>query len=208
MRASWVSSSTPTSTGRRVVIVTAADIPGDNIIASIKADQPVLVDRRDPPSRGAGRPAGGARPGDVARRQAGRPAPHPASAAGLRPARVRASEFAHYEVGTVTWRRRSRPPTWSSRATYRVGHQEQLYIENQGMIADPAGRRRRHGPRLAPMPLLRPPGTQAGARPQRQPGGRRSRPRPEAASEARRSTPRSWRSMRRCWRASPGTRCA
>ena len=45
---------------------------------------------------------------------------------------------------------------------YRTGHQEQLYIEHNGMIAVPGGRRR-HGPRLAAVPVLRAQGADAAA---------------------------------------------
>ena len=46
---------------------------------------------------------------------------------------------------------------------YRVGHQEQLYIENNAMIAVPDRGRRRHRPRLAPVPVLRPHGAASAA---------------------------------------------
>ena len=89
---------------------------------------------------------------------------------------------------------------------YRVGHQEQLYIENNAMIAVPGRGRRGHRPRLAPVPVLRPHGAQAGARPRRPPGARSSRPRPAAGSAARRSTRRSSRSTPRSSRCKPGAR--
>ena len=47
---------------------------------------------------------------------------------------------------------------------YRVGHQEQLYIENNAMIAVP-GEDGVTCPRLAPVPVLRPQGAQARPRP-------------------------------------------
>ena len=70
--------------------------------------------------------------------------------------------FAAYEHRAGRPRRRaSPPPTSILEGEYRVGHQEQLYIENNAMIAVPARGRRRHRPRLAPVPVLRPQGAQA-----------------------------------------------
>lgn len=122
-----------------VVVVTAADIPGDNVVESIKSDQPILV------------PLGG----EI--RHHAEPlaliaAPDKAT---LREARKRA----HARTTPL-------PPTFDPEASdhtfaqytiehgddldaafagadlivegeYRVGHQEQLYIENNAMIAEP-----------------------------------------------------------------------
>jgi CO/xanthine dehydrogenase Mo-binding subunit len=123
---------------KRVVVVTADDIPGDNVVSLIDDDPPVLV------------PIGG-----EIRHQA-EPcvliaAPDRAT---LREARLHVTlrterlpavfdplesdvEFAHYTVA------QGDPDTAMAAAdlviegTYRVGHQEQLYIENQAMIAVP-----------------------------------------------------------------------
>ena len=123
-----------------VVVVTAADIPGDNIVSSIKADQPILV------------PIGGeiqhhaeplallaaAGPGDAARRAPRRARPHGAAPGGLRSARCGARLRGLRP-------RRGRPGGAFAAADlvlegeYRVGHQEQLYIENNAMIAVPSG---------------------------------------------------------------------
>jgi len=122
----------------RVVVGTADDIPGENIVSLIDDDQPVLV------------PVGG-----EIRHQA-EPcaliaAPDRATLAearrhvALRCERLPAvfdplkseTEFVHYTV------ERGNPAAAMAGAqlviegTYRVGHQEQLYIENQAMIAVP-----------------------------------------------------------------------
>ena len=91
---------------------------------------------------------------------------------------------------------------------YRVGHQEQLYIENNAMIAVPTDGRRRHRHGLAPMPVLRP--RRAQARPRHRRPARRgsSRRRPAAGSVARRSSPRSSRSTPRSSPARPSARSA
>ena len=122
----------------RVVLVTADDIPGDNIVSLISDDQPVLV------------PLGGeiqhhAEPLVLIA------APDKAT---LRAARqsisVRtesleavfdplASEhvFAHYEIATGDLDEGFAQADVILEGTYRVGHQEQLYIENNAMIAVP-----------------------------------------------------------------------
>ena len=122
-----------------VVLVTAADIPGENVVSLISDDQPVLV------------PVGGeirhhAEPVALLA------APDRAT---LREARRRirlrtdplepvfdplASEqvFAHYELvkgGDVEAALAAAEVVLEGE--YRVGHQEQLYIENQAMIAVP-----------------------------------------------------------------------
>lgn len=122
-----------------VVVVTAADIPGDNIVSSIKSDQPILV------------PVGG-------RIQ------HHAEAlvliAALDRATLRAARralrvttealpavfdplssehvFAAYELATGDPDRAFAAADFILEGEYRVGHQEQLYIENNAMIAIPS----------------------------------------------------------------------
>ncbi len=122
-----------------VVVVTAADIPGDNIVSSIKSDQPILV------------PVGGE-------------IQHHAEALALIAAPDRGTLRAarrHLRVRTeplpavfdplesdhvfATYARRCRPTSMARspaadlilEGEYRVGHQEQLYIENNAMIAVP-----------------------------------------------------------------------
>jgi CO/xanthine dehydrogenase Mo-binding subunit len=121
-----------------VAVVTAADIPGDNIVSLISDDQPVLV------------PIGG----EIQHHAEPLILLAAANREQLRAARrgitVRteslaavfdplASEhvFAHYEIdaGDVTAGLAAADIVLEG--TYRVGHQEQLYIENNAMIAVP-----------------------------------------------------------------------
>jgi CO/xanthine dehydrogenase Mo-binding subunit len=123
---------------KRVVVVTADDIPGDNVVSLIDSDQPVLV------------PFGG-----EIRHQA-EPCALIAAAdrATLREARrhVRLRterlpatfdpmksdhEFAHYTVEAGDASAAMNEAVVVIEGVYRVGHQEQLYIENQAMIAVP-----------------------------------------------------------------------
>ena len=123
---------------RRVVVVTADDIPGDNIVSLIDEDQPVLV------------PVGGeirhqaepcaliAAPDRATLRAARRHI-------SLRTERLPATfdplksdqEFAHYTVENGDAAAAMATAALVIEGTYRVGHQEQLYIENQAMIAVP-----------------------------------------------------------------------
>src|SRR5688500_18037177 len=123
---------------KRVVLVTADDIPGENVVSLIDDDQPVLV------------PVGG-----EIRHQA-EPcalvaAPDRATlAAAKRHVRLRTerlpavfdplaseTEFAHYTVERGDAASAMAAAELVIEGTYRVGHQEQLYIENQAMIAVP-----------------------------------------------------------------------
>ncbi len=121
-----------------VVLVTAADIPGDNVVSLISDDQPVLV------------PVGGeiqhhAEP--LALLAAADRATLRAASHAIRPRTERlvpvfdplASEhvFAHYEIGAGDVERGFAEAELVLEGTYRVGHQEQLYIENNAMIAVP-----------------------------------------------------------------------
>ena len=123
---------------KRVVVVTADDIPGDNIVSLIDEDQPVLV------------PVGG-----EIRHQAEAcaliAAPDRATLAEarrhiqLRTERLPAvfdplkseQEFAKYTVSRGDAASAMAAAEMVIEGTYRVGHQEQLYIENQAMIAVP-----------------------------------------------------------------------
>jgi CO/xanthine dehydrogenase Mo-binding subunit len=121
-----------------VVLVTAADIPGDNVVSGIQDDQPVLV------------PVGG----EI--RHHAEPlallaAPDKATLRRFKAAvRVvtevlppvfdpEASDhvFAHYEIGTGDLQAGFAEAHIVLEGEYRVGHQEQLYIEGQAMIAVP-----------------------------------------------------------------------
>ena len=122
----------------RVVVVTAEDIPGENIVSLIDDDQPVLV------------PVGGeirhqAEPVALlaaADRSTVREARRHIS---LRTERLPAvfdplesdQEFAQYVVERGDAAAAMAAADRIVEGTYRVGHQEQLYIENQAMIAVP-----------------------------------------------------------------------
>ncbi len=121
-----------------VVVVTAADIPGENIVSSIKADQPILV------------PVGG----EIlhhAEPLALLAAPDRATLrAARRAVRARTESlppvfdpldsdhvFAAYEIATGDPEAAFAAADLVFEGEYRVGHQEQLYIENNAMIAVP-----------------------------------------------------------------------
>ncbi|CAN5600222.1 xanthine dehydrogenase family protein molybdopterin-binding subunit [soil metagenome] len=121
---------------QRVVLLTARDIPGENIVSLISDDQPVLVD-------------------DLIRHQAEAVALIAApDRATLREARERirlhteplppvfdpllsTQEFAHFRVEKGDVDAGFAEAELVVEGTYRVGHQEQLYIENNAMIAVP-----------------------------------------------------------------------
>jgi len=122
----------------RVVVVTADDIPGENVVSLIDSDQPVLV------------PVGG-----EIRHQAEPCALIAAADRGtlrearrhirLRTERLRPTfdplqsdrEFANYTVERGDASAAMADAAAVIEGVYRVGHQEQLYIENQAMIAVP-----------------------------------------------------------------------
>jgi CO/xanthine dehydrogenase Mo-binding subunit len=122
----------------KITVVTAADIPGDNIVSLISDDQPVLV------------PLGGeiqhhAEPLVLlaaADRETLRAARH---AVAIRTTRlepvfdplVSDHVFAHYEIAAGDLERGFAAADFVLVGEYRVGHQEQLYIENNAMIAVP-----------------------------------------------------------------------
>ena len=122
----------------KVSVDTAADIPGDNVVSLIRDDQPILV------------PVGG-----EIRHQAEplcliAAADRETLRAAKRHIRVRTErlpavfdplvsteEISHCEVGTGDIEAGFAEAALVIEGTYRVGHQEQLYIENQAMIAIP-----------------------------------------------------------------------
>jgi CO/xanthine dehydrogenase Mo-binding subunit len=121
-----------------VVVVTAADIPGDNIVASIKSDQPILVPIAGEIQHHAEPLALLAAP-DRATLRAARQA-----------ARARTEKlpaifdplasdhlFAAYELSAGDPDAAFAAADLVVEGEYRVGHQEQLYIENNAMIALP-----------------------------------------------------------------------
>jgi CO/xanthine dehydrogenase Mo-binding subunit len=122
----------------RVVVVTASDIPGENIVSLIDDDQPVLVPiggeirhQAEPVALLAGADRSTVR--EARRHITLRTERLPAVFDPLKSEQ----QFAKYVV------ERGDPGSAMERAdlviegTYRVGHQEQLYIENQAMIAVP-----------------------------------------------------------------------
>ncbi len=121
-----------------VVVVTAADIPGDNIVSSIESDQPILV------------PLGG----EIQHHAEALVLIAAADRSILRAARrhlkirtdplpavfdplVSEHEFAQYSLGTGDVDAAFAAADLILEGEYRVGHQEQLYIENNAMIAVP-----------------------------------------------------------------------
>ena len=123
-----------------VVVVTAADIPGDNIVSSIKADQPILVPIGGEIQHHAEPLALLAAP-DRATLRAARHAvtvrtePLPPSSTRSPPT----TSFAAYELAAGDPDAAFAAADLVLEGEYRVGHQEQLYIENNAMIAVPSG---------------------------------------------------------------------
>jgi CO/xanthine dehydrogenase Mo-binding subunit len=123
---------------KRVAVVTAADIPGDNIVSLIDDDQPVLVPIGGEIRHQAEPCALIAAPDRAILREAKRHAR-------LRTERLPATfdplesdrQFAEYTVARGDAAGAMAAAELVIEGTYRVGHQEQLYIENQAMIAIP-----------------------------------------------------------------------
>ena len=122
----------------KVVFVTADDIPGENIVSLISDDQPVLVavdgeiqHHAEPlallaaPDRATLRAAKAA---VRARTEVLPPVFDPLESGHV---------FAHYEIATGDLDAGFEQADLVLEGTYRVGHQEQLYIENNAMIAVP-----------------------------------------------------------------------
>jgi CO/xanthine dehydrogenase Mo-binding subunit len=121
-----------------VVVVTAADIPGDNVVSSIKSDQPILVPLGGEIQHHAEPLALVAAP-DRATLRAARHAIH-ATTTPLRAIFDPVDSdhvFASYEIGTGEIEAALAAADLVLEGEYRVGHQEQLYIENNAMIAVP-----------------------------------------------------------------------
>ncbi len=122
----------------RVVVATADDIPGENVVSLIDSDQPVLVPVGGEIRHQAEACALIAAPDRAILREARRHIR-------LRTERLPAvfdpltsdQEFAHYTVETGDPAAAMEGAALVIEGTYRVGHQEQLYIENQAMIAVP-----------------------------------------------------------------------
>ena len=193
----------------KVVVITAKDIPGDNVVSLIQDDQPVLVAVGGEIQHQAEPVCLLAAPD----RAILRAAKHHVT---LRTERLPAvfdpllsdREFAHFELGKGDVEAGLAAADIVVEGEYRVGHQEQLYIENQAMIAVPRPRRRGRGPRLDAVPVLHPRRPETGTEPDRCHRRWSSRPRRAAGSAARRNTPRSSPSTPPCWRSGSASRSA
>jgi CO/xanthine dehydrogenase Mo-binding subunit len=122
----------------RVVVVTADDIPGDNVVSLIDDDQPVLVPiggeirhQAEPVALIAAADRSTVR--EAKRHITVRTERLPAIFDPLQSDR----QFAQYVVERGDASAAMAQADRVIEATYRVGHQEQLYIENQAMIAVP-----------------------------------------------------------------------
>ena len=122
----------------KVVLVTAADIPGENIVSLISDDQPVLV------------PIGGeiqhvaepvallaAADRETLRRLKGHVKLVTEPLPPVFDSEASDHVFAHYEIATGDLQAGFADAHIVVEGEYRVGHQEQLYIEGQAMIAVP-----------------------------------------------------------------------
>ncbi len=120
----------------QVVVLTARDIPGQNVVSLIADDQPALVEHE---IRHQAEPVALLAAPDRATLRAARDhlqlrtRPLPAIFDPLQSTQ----EFAHFNVAKGDVERGLAEADLVIEGTYRVGHQEQLYIENQAMIAVP-----------------------------------------------------------------------
>ncbi len=122
----------------RVVVLTAKDIPGVNVVSSIQEDQPALVideirHHAEPVALIAAPDRGTLR--EARRRIALNTTPLPPVFDPLEATQV----FATYEIGSGDVDAALAAADVVIEGEYRVGHQEQLYIENNAMIAVPRG---------------------------------------------------------------------
>ncbi|TAK02635.1 MAG: hypothetical protein EPO36_01370 [Chloroflexota bacterium] len=122
----------------KVVVVTAADIPGENLVAAIKEDQPVLVPVGGEIRHHAEPVALIAAPDreTIRRLRAGIRLVTEALPPVFDPERSD-HVFAEYEVQNGDLEVGFGAAAHVVEGEYRVGHQEQLYIENNAMIAVP-----------------------------------------------------------------------
>jgi CO/xanthine dehydrogenase Mo-binding subunit len=122
----------------KVAVVTAADIPGDNVVSLIRDDQPILV------------PIGGeirhqaeplcllaAADRETLRAAKRHIQPRTERLPAVFDPLESTEEISHCEVGRGDLALGFEEAELVIEGTYRVGHQEQLYIENQAMIAVP-----------------------------------------------------------------------
>ncbi|MFV2063390.1 MAG: molybdopterin cofactor-binding domain-containing protein, partial [Chloroflexota bacterium] len=120
----------------RVVLLTATDIPGDNIVSLIKDDQPALAaavirHHAEPVALVAAPDKATLR--EARKRLTLKTEPLPAVLDALESEQ----QFAQYEVSRGDIEAAFERAALIVEGEYRVGHQEQLYIENQAMIAEP-----------------------------------------------------------------------
>ncbi len=120
----------------RVVVLTAKDIPGVNVVASIQEDQPALVideirHHAEPVALIAAPDRGTLR--EARRHVSLKTEPLPPVFDPLEATQV----FATYEIGSGDVEAALAAAGVVIEGEYRVGHQEQLYIENNAMIAVP-----------------------------------------------------------------------
>ena len=123
----------------KVVVVTAADVPGDNVVSSIKEDQPILVPLGGEIQHHAEPLALLAAP-DRETLRAARRAAHARTSPLPAVFDPEASDhvFAAYELAAGDPEAAFAAADLILEGEYRVGHQEQLYIENNAMIAVPS----------------------------------------------------------------------
>jgi CO/xanthine dehydrogenase Mo-binding subunit len=120
----------------KVVLLTAKDIPGDNVVSLISDDQPVLVadtirHQAEPVALLAAADRQTLR--EAKRRVRLRTEPLPPVFDPL----AATQEFAHFRLEKGDVAAGFAQSELVVEGTYRVGHQEQLYIENNAMIAVP-----------------------------------------------------------------------
>ncbi|MGZ9277422.1 MAG: xanthine dehydrogenase family protein molybdopterin-binding subunit, partial [Candidatus Limnocylindrales bacterium] len=121
-----------------VVVVTAADIPGENIVASIKSDQPILVPIGGEIQHHAEALALLAAPDKATLREARRRAtPRTTKLPVTFDPDASDHVFARYTIEEGDPDAAFATADLILEGEYRVGHQEQLYIENNAMIAVP-----------------------------------------------------------------------
>jgi CO/xanthine dehydrogenase Mo-binding subunit len=122
----------------RVVVVTAADIPGPNIVSLMRDDQPILVPIGGEIRHHAEPVALVAAPDRATLREAKeRLSLRTEALAPVLDPLQSEQVFAHYEVGRGDVDGALAAADLIVDGEYRVGHQEQLYIENNAMIAVP-----------------------------------------------------------------------
>jgi CO/xanthine dehydrogenase Mo-binding subunit len=120
----------------KVVVLTAKDIPGDNLVSLIADDQPVLVDKE---IRHHAEPVAllAAPDRDTLRAAKEHVTLRTESLPAVFDPLVSEQEFSHFALEKGDIEVGLREADLVIEGEYRVGHQEQLYIENQAMIAVP-----------------------------------------------------------------------